>query len=169
MSNSFQLHGLQHTRFLCPSLSPRVSSNSCPLSLWYYLTISFSVAPFCFCLQSFISSSHQVAKGLGVSASSSVLPMNIQSWFPLGLTGLISLLSRGLSRVFSSITVLKHQFFSAQPSLWSSLPGVLQFTGSQWVGHNWVTEQQLISIHDYWKNHSLDCMDLCLQSNVSVI
>ena len=102
-------HELQHARLPCPSLSPGVCSNSCPLSQWCYLTISSSVAPFCSWLQSFpalgsfpmsrlFSSSGQ---SIEASASASVLPMNIQGWFPLGLTGLISFLSKGLSRVFS--------------------------------------------------------------------
>ena len=105
----------QHARLPCPSLSPRVCSNSCPLSRWFHPTISSSVFPFS-CPQSFpgsesflqwVSSSYQVAKVLGVSASASVLPMNIQSWFPLGLTGLISMLSKGLSRLISNTTVQK--------------------------------------------------------------
>ena len=108
------------------SLSPGVCSNSCSLSWWCYPTISSSVAPFSFCLQSFQASgsflmSWLFASGgqsIGASASTSVLPMNIQNWFPLGLTGLISLLSKGLSRVFSSSIVQKRQFFGTQPSLW---------------------------------------------------
>ena len=100
-----------------------VSSNSYPLSQWYYLTISSSVVPFSFCLQSFPASrSFQMSQffasggqSIGASSLASVLPMNIQGWFPLGLTCLLSLLSKGLSRVFSSTTVQKHQFFSIQP------------------------------------------------------
>ena len=86
----------------------------------------------------FSSESLLPSGGQSVGASTSVLPMNIQGWFPLGWTGLISLQSKGLSRVFSSTTIQKHQFFSAQTSLWSSLT----------------------SIHDYWKNHSFNYMDL---------
>ena len=103
-----------------------VCSNSCPLSRWCHLTISFSVAPFSSCLQSFpASGSFPVcwlfASGVeSIGASASVLPMSIQGWFPLGLTGLISLLSKGLSGVFSSTIVWKHQFFGTQPSLWSN-------------------------------------------------
>ena len=105
-------HELQHARLLCPSPSPGVSSNSCPLSQWQPPTISSSVILF-FCLQSFPASgsfpmSRLFASGgqsLGVSALASVLSMNIQDWFSLGLTGLISLLSKGLSRIFSSTTV----------------------------------------------------------------
>ena len=112
----------------CSPLSPRVCSNSCPLSLWCYLTISSSVVPFSSCPQSFpASGSFKMSQffasdgqSIGVSASASVLPINIQGWFPLGLTGWISLLSKGLSRVFSNTTVWKHQFFGAQPSLRSN-------------------------------------------------
>ena len=114
------------TRLLCPSLSPWVCSDSCPLSWWCSLTISFSATLFCSWLQSFpASGSFPVSRlftsgGASASASASVLSVNIQSWFPLGLTDLISLLSKGLSRVFSSTTIWKHQFFGAQPSLWSN-------------------------------------------------
>ena len=102
MSNSLQPHGLQHARVPCLSLSPGVCANSCPLSCWCYLTISSSAAPLSFCHQSFPASrpfpmSWLLASGsqtIGTSASESVLPMNIQGWFPLGLTGLISLLSK---------------------------------------------------------------------------
>ena len=118
VSHSLQLHGLQHTRLPCPSLSPRACSNSCPLSWWYYPTISSSVVPFSSCPQSFPASryfpmSQLFASGgqsMGPSALASVLPMNIQGWFHLGLTGLISLLSKGHLTVFSSTTVWKHQF-----------------------------------------------------------
>ena len=107
----------------CPSPSPGLCSNSCPLSRWCHPTISSSVVPVSSCLQSFpVSGSSQMSQffssgsqSIGASASASVLPMNIQGWFPLGWTGLI-LQSKGLSRVFSSTTVWKHQFFSAQPS-----------------------------------------------------
>ena len=106
-----QPHGLQHSRFLCPPLSPRVCSNSCLLNHWCYLTIPSSAVPFS-CLPSFpASGSFPVGRlfasggqNIGASASASVLPMNIQSWFPLGLTALI-LQSKGLSRVFSNTTV----------------------------------------------------------------
>ena len=119
---TLQLHGLQHARLLCPLPYPSVCSNSCPLSQWCHPTMSFSVIPF-FCLQSFPSSRsfpmHQlfISAGQIIGASAPVLPMNIQSWFPLGWTSLISFLSKGLSRVFSSTIVWKHQFFGAQPSL----------------------------------------------------
>ena len=120
-------HGLQHARLPCPSLSPRVCSNTCPLSWWYYLTISSFAALFSFCLQSFPAAgsfpmSQPFTSGgqsIRASASASILPMNIQGWLPLEWTGLISLLSKRLSRVFSS-TIGKHEFFGAQPSLWSS-------------------------------------------------
>ena len=110
----------------CPSPTPRIYPNSCPLSQWYHPTISSSVVPFTSHLQSFPASGFfqmsQVftsgGQSTGVSASASVLPMNIQDWFPLGWTGWISLLSKGLSRVFSNTTVHKHQFFGAQLSLY---------------------------------------------------
>ena len=123
---SSQPRGLQHARFLCPPLSPRICSDSCPLSQWCHLTSSSSAAPFSFCLQSFpASGSFPVSRlfasdGCGIGISASILPMNIQGWFPLGLTGLISSQSKEFSRVFSSTTVWKHQFFTAQPSLWSN-------------------------------------------------
>ena len=128
VSNSLQLYELKHTKLPCPSLSPRVCSNSCPLSQWCHPTVSSSVAPCSSCLQSFPASetfpvSWLVTSGgqnIGASASAAVLPMNNQSWFPLLLTGLISLLSKGFSRVFSNTTVQKHQLFCTQPSLWSN-------------------------------------------------
>ena len=101
----------------CPSLSPRVCSDSCPLSQWYHPAISSSVIPIS-CPQSF---QHQgLSQWVSASASASVLPMNIQGWFPLGLTGLISLQSKGFSRVFSRTTIWKHPFFGSQPSSWSN-------------------------------------------------
>ena len=126
MSDSLWTNGIQHIRLPCPSPSPRTCSNSCALSQWCLPTISFSVFPFSSCLQSFPASgsfpmSRLFASGgqrIGASASASVLPMNMQGWFSLGLTGLISLQSKGLSRVFSNNTVQKHQFFGTQPSLW---------------------------------------------------
>ena len=125
MSDSLRPHGLQHTRPPCPSPTPRACSNSCPLSQWCHPTISSSVIPFFSCLQSLPASrsfpmSQFFASGgqsIGVSASASVLPMNIQDWFPLGWAGWISLLSKELSRVFSNTTVQKHRFFDAQLSL----------------------------------------------------
>ena len=148
MSNSLQPHRLQHTRLPCPSPFPRAYSNSCPLSQWCYPTVSCSVVPFS-CLQSFPAFRSFLTSRLftsggqstGASASASVLPMNIQDWFPLGLTGLISLQSKGLSRVFSNTTVWKHQFFDKVLSL--------------------LYGPTLTSIHDYCKNHSFDYMDLC--------
>ena len=122
-------HGLQHARLSCHSLSLRVCSNLCMLSQWCYQTISSSVTSFSSCLQSFPASesfpmgwlfiSGGQSEG-GASASVSVLPMNIHGWFPLGLTGLLSLQSKGLSGVFSNTTAWKHQFFGTQPSLWSN-------------------------------------------------
>ena len=152
MSNSSWHHGLQHTRLLCPSPSPGVCPSSCPLNRWCHPSISSSVTLF-FCLQSFPASlsfpmSQLFALGtqnIGASVSALVLPMNIQRWFPLRLVGLIALLSRGLSGVFSSTTVWKHQFFSAPLSVLSSSHI-----------HTWSVE----------KKHSLDYMDLCQQSDV---
>ena len=128
MSYSLQPHGLQHTRAPCPSPTPRVYSNSCPVSQWCHPTISSSVTPFSTCLQYFpASGSFQTTQiftsggqSIGVSALASVLPMNTQDWSPLGWTGWISLQSKRLSRVFASITVRKHQFFGTQSSLWSN-------------------------------------------------
>ena len=128
MPDSLQPRGLQHDRLSCPPLSSGVCSNLCPLSQWCHPTTSSSVIPFSSCLQSCPASgslqmSQLFASGgqnIGVSASTSVLPMNIQDWFPLGWTGWISSQSKGFSRVFSNTTVQNHQFFSALPSLWSN-------------------------------------------------
>ena len=126
--------------------------NSSPLSRWCHPTISSSVVPFSAHVQSFPASgsfemSQLFASGgqsIGVSASASVLPINPQNWYPLGWTVWISLQSKGLSRIFSSTTVQKHQFFGAQ----------LFYSPT------------LTSIHDHWKNHSLDETDLCWLSNL---
>ena len=140
MSDSLWPQELQHARPPCPSLFPRACSNSCPLSQWYHPTVSSFVVPFSSCLQSFPSlmsfpmSQLLASGGQSIGASASVLPMTIQDWFPLRLIGLISLLSKGLSRVFSSISIGKHQFFGTQPSLCSS-------------SH---------TVHDRWRNHSFD-------------
>ena len=125
VSDSLWPHGLQHTRPPCPSPTPGVYPNSYPLSWWCHPTISSSVVPFFSRLQSFpASGSFQMSQlftsggqSIGVSASTSVLPMNTQDWSPLGCTGWISLQSKGLSRVFSNTTVQKHQFFGTQLSL----------------------------------------------------
>ena len=125
VSNSLWPHRLQHARPPCLSPTPRVYSNSCPSSWWCHPTISSSVVPFSSRLQSFpASGSFQMSQFFtsggqsnGVSASASVLPMNIQDWFPLGWTNWISLQSKGPSRVFSNTTVQKHQFFTTQISL----------------------------------------------------
>ena len=124
MSNFLQPHGLQLARLSCPSLSPGVCSDSHLLSLWCYLTVSSSAALFSFWLQYFLASRsfpmnwQFESGGQGIGASAPVPLVNIQGWFPVGLTVLISLQFKGLSRVFSSTTIQKHQFFSAQPSLW---------------------------------------------------
>ena len=137
----FWPHKLQHTKPPCPSPSPRVYPNLCPSSRWCHLTIESSVVPFSY-PQSFpawvsFQMSQLFASGgqnIGVSASISVLPKNTQDWFHLGWTRWNSLQSKRLSRVFSNTTVQKHQFIGAQISLCPTLT----------------------SIHDYWKNHSLE-------------
>ena len=136
MSNSLLTHGLQHTRLPCPSPTPGACSNSCPSSWWCHPTISSSVVPFSSCLQSFPASGSflvsQFFTSGEVSASTSVLPMNIQDWFPLGWTGWISLQSRDSKE--SSLTL---QFKSINSSVLSFLYSLT-----------------LTSIHDHWKNHS---------------
>ena len=127
VSDSLQPHEPQHARPSCPSPTPGIHPNSCPLSRWCYPAVSFSVVPCSSSLHSFSASgSFPVSwlftsggQSIGASASA-VLSMNIQGWFPLGLTVFISLLSKQLSRVFSHTTVQKHQFFGIQPSLWSN-------------------------------------------------
>ena len=124
VSDSLRPHESQHTRPPCPSPTPGVHPHSCPSSWWCYPAISFSVVPFSSCPQSLPASGSFPLSQLftwgvqstGVSASTSVLPMNTQDWSPLEWTGWISLQSKGLSRVFSNTTVEKHQFFCAQPS-----------------------------------------------------
>ena len=131
-SDSLRPHGLQHARPPCLSPTPGVYSNSCPLSRWCHPTISSSVILFSSYLQSFPASGFfqmsqfftSGGQSIGVSASASVLPMNIQDWFPLGWTGWIALKSMGLARVFSNTTIQKHQFFGAQPSLRSTLTSI---------------------------------------------
>ena len=123
VSYSLWPHGLQHARLPCPSAFPGAYSDSCPSGHWCHPTISSSVVPFSSCLQSFPASGSFpknqffVSCGQRIGASASVLPMDIQDWFPLGLTGWISLQSKGLSRVFFNTTVHKHQSFGAQLSL----------------------------------------------------
>ena len=142
VSNFLWPHKSQHAKPPCPSPTPGIHSDSRPSSLWCHPAMSSSVVPFSSCPQSLPASesfpmSQLFAWGgqrIRVSASASVLPKNTQDWSPLGCTGWISLQSRGLSRVFSNTTVQKHQFFSTQLSY----------------------SRILISIHDYWKNHSLD-------------
>ena len=137
VNNSLQPHGRQHTRLPCPLTTPGACSNSSPLSQWCHPTISSSFVPFSSCLQSFPAPGSfpmsrpftSDGQSIVASASASVLPMTIQVWFPLGLTDLLSLLSKGLSRVFSSTTIWKHQFFGAQPSLWSNSQVILLIWG----------------------------------------
>ena len=146
VSNSLWPHGPQHTRPLCPSLTPGVHPNPCPLSWWCHPTISSSSAvPYSSCPQSFPASgsfpmSRLFASGgqsIRAPASASVLPVNIEGWFPLGLTGLMSLQSKGLSRVFSSTTVWKHQFFGAQSSLCFIIKIEYIIVASSWL--NWIS------------------------------
>ena len=153
MSNSLWPYELQHARPLCPSPSLEVCSSSCPLHQWCHPAISsFSNALFSSCPQSFPASgtfpmSHLFKSGdqnTGVSASASVLPMSIWDWFLLRLTGLISLLFKGLSGVFSRATVQRHQFFSTLPY-----------------------SPALTTVHDHWEDHSLDYTDSCWLSNAS--
>ena len=153
MSDCLWPHGLQHAR-LPSSLSPGICSNLCPLHRWWHPTISSSVTRFSSWLQSFSASGSfpmrwifsSGGQSIGASTSASVLTMNIQDWFPLGLTSLVSLLSKRLSRV-SSPTL---QFKSTNSLVLSLLYG-----------------PTLTSTHDYWKNHSFECMDLCQPSNIS--
>ena len=143
MSDSLQPHGLQHARLPCPSPTPGVYSNSCPLSQWCHPTISSSVIPFFSHLQSFpASGSFQMSQffasdgqSIGVSASASVLPMTVQDWFPLELTGWISLQSK------NSKSLLQHH---------SSKASIFQCSAFFFYSPT------LTSIHDYWKNHSFD-------------
>ena len=136
MSDSLRPHRLQHARLACPSLTPRVCSNSCPLSQWWHPTIS-SCCPLLFLPSVFLSIRVFYSKSalcirwpnIKTSASASVLPMNIQGWFPLGLTGLLSLLSKWLSRVFSITTAQNHQFFGAQSSFMVQLSHLYMATG----------------------------------------
>ena len=139
MSDSWRPHGLQHAMLPCPSPTPRVCSNLCPSSQQCHPTISSSVVHFSSCHQYFptsrsfpISQFFSISgQSIGVSASASVIPMNIQNWFLLGMIGLISLQSKGLSRAFFNTAVQKDLFFSAQLVPYSS---------------------PLTSIHEYWKN-----------------
>ena len=144
----FFAHVLQHTRLPCPSLSPRLCSNSCPLSQWCHSTISLSVTPFFSFPHFFLAPGAFpmcqlfTSSGQSIGASASVLPMSIQDWIPLGLTGLNSLLPMWLSRVFSSTTVWRHQFFGTQPSLWSN---------SQI--HTWLVGLTTMTSYDKPKHH----------------
>ena len=143
VSESLRPHTLQHARLPCPSPSPGACSNSCPLSRWCHPTISSSVVPFSSHFQSFPASGSfplsqffaSGAQSIGVSASASVLPVNIQDWFPLGWTGWISLQSKRLSRVFFNTPLFKSTSSSALSFLYSPI---------------------LTSIHDYWENQSFD-------------
>ena len=153
MSDSFQPHGLQHTRSSYPSPSLEVCPCSCPLYQWCHPAISSSHTLFFFCPQSFPASETFPMSQLftsddqytRASASASVIPMSIQGWFPLRLTGLISLLTKGLSEDFSSTTVQRHQSF-----MFCLLYG-----------------PGLTTLCAHWEDHSLDYMDICQKSHVS--
>ena len=125
----FATCGLQHTSLPCPSLSPMVCSNSCPLGWWCYPINSSSVTPFSSCPQSFSASGSFPVNQLIASSGQSTLPVNIQGWFPLRLTGLISLLSKGFLRVFSSTKIQKHQFFMLVMAGWANKE-------TEWVAHS---------------------------------
>ena len=153
MSDSLWPHGRQHTRLPCPSYLPELAQTH---DYWvddviqtpHPLSLPFSSCPQSFPTSRSFPMSQLFTSGgqsTGASASASVLPMSIQDWFPLGLTSLISLLSKGVSRVFSSITIWKHKFFSAQPSHCLTLT----------------------SVHDFWKNHSFDYTGLFRQRDTS--
>ena len=151
VSDSLQPHGLHHARLPCASVSPRICSDSCLLSWWCHPTISSSVVPFSPYPQSFLASGSLpvnqlfASGGQSIWASASVLPMNIQNWFPLGLTGLIS------------FQLVNSQKSSSAPRFESINSLVLSlFYGSTFT-----------FVHDYWKNHSFDSMDLCQQNDVS--
>ena len=158
MSNYLQPHGPQCSRLPCPLPSPRVCLNRGTLSQWCHPTISSSVVPFSSCPQSFPpSGSFQMSQFFtsgdqrtGASASPLILPMNIQDWFPLGLTGWISLLSKGLSRAFSSNTIQKHQFFGTQPSLWSNSHI-----------HTWLLEKSWLQLYKILSAESCICFLVC--------
>ena len=157
VSDSLRCHEPQHARPPCPSPTPGVYPNSCPLSRWCHPAISSSVIRFSSCPQSFpASGSFQMSQlfasggqSTEVSASRSILPMNTQDWFPLGWTGWISLQSKGLSRVFSNTTVQKPQFFGAQPSAlllssdFSSGPLELEPSRCQWDSHRKVNNKKV--------------------------
>ena len=151
-------HG--HARLSYPSPTPGACSNSCPLSRWCHPTISSSAAPFSSYSQSFpASGSFPVSwlftsggQSVGASTLASVLPVNIQDWPPLGLTGLISLLSKGLSRVFSSTVIRKHQLFGTQPSSWSSshiCTWLLEKSSGYW-GSNLITRRKIICFSEFF-------------------
>jgi len=153
VSDSLQPHGLQHARLLCPPLSSEVCSKLCQLNWWCHLIISSSATRFSLCLRSFpASGSFPVSRfftsgGQSIGASAWVLPMNIQDWLPLELTGLTSLQSEALSRVFSSTTIWKHHSLVLS-LLYGPTP---------------------TSVHDYLEKHSFYYMDLCQQSDVSAL
>ena len=164
MFSSLQPHGLQHARPLCLSLSPRICANSCPWGQWCHPTILSSVIPFSSCLQSFLASGSFpmswlfTSGGQSIRTSASVFPMNIRSWFPLGWTGLISLQSKGLSRVFSSTPVWKHQWLLWGEVIWGQDQNAAISGGAQVDG----VAQSSVWKHDVWVcwscSHIISCM-----------
>ena len=180
--NSSGPHGLQHARLSCPSPSFGACSNLCPLRRWCHPAISSSVITFSCCLRSFPASwsfpvSRLFASGdhsIGASASASVLPVNIQDWFSLGLTGLIFLQSKGLSRVFSNTTVQKHQFFGTQLTLWSNShihTWLLEKTSFWLYGPLFIKQCLCFLIHltaHKWQLRKTLCCPLCPTLGVSL-
>ena len=154
MSNSLQSHRLQQARLPCSSPTPEARSDSCPLSWWWQPTISSSVIPFSSCLQSCPASGFfpmiqfftSLGQSIGATASTSVLPMNIQEWFPLGLTGLTSLKFKGLSGVFSNITVQKPQFFWCSAFLMVQLSHPYMTTGKTIALTRWTFVDKVMSL-----------------------
>ena len=158
MSDSLLPHELQHARLPCPSPSPGACSNSCPSSQWCHPTISSSVTSFSSCLQSFLAlGSFPVSwlfasgdQSIGASASALVLPVNIQGWFPLGLTGLLSLQSKELSEIFSNTAVQKHQLFLRCPAFFmAQLSHLYMTTGKTIASTVWTFLGKVISAFEY--------------------
>ena len=145
MSDCLEFYGLWHAMPPCPSPSPRVWPSSCPLNWWCHPTISSSVIPVSYCLQSFLTSGS--FPGCRLFSSVSILPMTLQGWFPLGLTCLISLLPKGLWGDFLALCL----------------------EGINYLALSLLYRQNFTSLNDYWKHYSLDYTDLCQQSNVFVL
>ena len=160
MSSSLWPHGLQHFRLPCPSPTPEAYTNSCPSSRWCHPTISSSASSFSSCLQSFPASGSFLMSGLfasggksiGASASASVLPINIQGWFPLGVIGLVSLLSKGLSRVFSSKILL---FLQCYPLSKEIFPWGFYFAFPDVVTPNGLNVKKFSAVHEFQNLHAM--------------